>query len=433
VGDGHPDITESAGNMTVPATSAWLSQNRLSSDLSIPFNYSSGKLGLSVPGDVDGNKYILFVHGWNMDPWARDSYAETAFKRLYWQGYKGKFGAFQWPTTYGYSVNNAPSSFDYGEYTALRSAAPLLLLWATQLGSYSSAGNLYVMAHSHGNLVVGEALRMAGQQGSKQYVQTYAACQAAIPGQEYDPGITANFALTFVVSNISVDGYPIPISGNFGPNTANILDSWVAPAGNTTATGTKVNFYNTADFAMNLWNSNQILKPSGSIGLLNYLSTPPALPSVLPGNIIATDPYGYIGNTSGLVDNTGNYFYKSEWYNSNATLTGSNFTLTLNLTNPQGNITNRYEILAFDAEPRSKAMGEISGNVSGFSFQKLPDATSGGLWLPDTFNTSGNSTMDYSEHPWHSAQFRFDIQSQDSYWNELMKQFSITPNHNSSP
>jgi hypothetical protein len=33
-----------------------------------------------------------------METWEKDRYAETAFKRLYWQGYQGRFGSFRWPT-----------------------------------------------------------------------------------------------------------------------------------------------------------------------------------------------------------------------------------------------------------------------------------------------------------------------------------------------
>ena len=31
---------------------------------------------------------------YNLEPWERDAFAETAFNRLYWQKYKGKFGFF---------------------------------------------------------------------------------------------------------------------------------------------------------------------------------------------------------------------------------------------------------------------------------------------------------------------------------------------------
>ena len=42
--------------------------------------------------------YILHVHGWNMQRWEKDRFGEAMFKRLYWQGYQGRFGIFRWPT-----------------------------------------------------------------------------------------------------------------------------------------------------------------------------------------------------------------------------------------------------------------------------------------------------------------------------------------------
>jgi len=42
--------------------------------------------GLALPGHEE--EFILFVHGWRLQPWERRAFAETAFKRLYWQGYK---------------------------------------------------------------------------------------------------------------------------------------------------------------------------------------------------------------------------------------------------------------------------------------------------------------------------------------------------------
>jgi hypothetical protein len=59
----------------------------------------SGPIGFSYPeltgGDPDYEKdYILFVHGWRMKPHEKYSFAETSFKRLWHQGYRGRFGSF---------------------------------------------------------------------------------------------------------------------------------------------------------------------------------------------------------------------------------------------------------------------------------------------------------------------------------------------------
>ena len=90
--------------------------------LTTPYSYDP-----TIPAE---NNYILFVHGWNLADWEKDAFAETAFKRLYWQGYKGHFGAFQWPTGYGFgswkTVINDPDNFDNSEFNAWNSATWLI-------------------------------------------------------------------------------------------------------------------------------------------------------------------------------------------------------------------------------------------------------------------------------------------------------------------
>ncbi len=41
---------------------------------------------------------IVFVHGWRMTPEDRRDYADHSYKRLFWQGFKGRFYSFGWPT-----------------------------------------------------------------------------------------------------------------------------------------------------------------------------------------------------------------------------------------------------------------------------------------------------------------------------------------------
>ena len=176
------------GNGGAPTSLAAISQARLAAGTD-GLKYISGDPGLSVPTDPNGNKYILFVHGWNLPPWERDAFAETMFKRLYWQGYKGKFGAFQWPTTYNnYNDYQSILTYDDGEYTAWRSAVPLSGLLSSLHGTYGDG--IHVLAHSMGNVVTGEALRIAAQAGTGQLVNTYVASQAAVPGHCYDPALT---------------------------------------------------------------------------------------------------------------------------------------------------------------------------------------------------------------------------------------------------
>jgi hypothetical protein len=91
-----------------------------------------------------------------------------------------------------------------------------------------------------------------------------------------------------------------------------------------------------------------------------------------------------------------------------------------------------YEIFAFAAQPESLALGAITGNIAGFD--NYQDLNSSAIWPSDDLS----SAHDYSERPWHSAEFRFDSLSQWNYWHTLLgpNGFKLTPrgtkNHFSS-
>lgn len=215
--------------------------------IATPYSYDS-----TIPAE---NNYILFVHGWNLADWEKDAFAETAFKRLYWQGYKGRFGALQWPTGYGFgswkTVLNDPDNFDNSEFNAWRSSQGLFGLLSNLSSSYS--GHVYLFAHSMGNVVAGEALKLAG---SSQVVNTYIAMQGAIAAHCYDP-ITEFRTVTLVLDNGTPDRY-----ANYSDNSGPCYFNDVAGA------GSYINFYNPNDWALepNHWQLDQDLKPD-----LSYL------------------------------------------------------------------------------------------------------------------------------------------------------------------
>jgi len=385
VGDGSEPFLSftSSGGGGAPAANATISTDRL------PGNVTGLTYG-NLTEDEAGTPYILFVHGWNMHPWEKDAFAETAFKRLYWQGYQGRFGTFEWPCTYHTESIAAVTDYDEGEYTAWLSAVPLEGLLA-HLASMDGSGNLSVMAHSMGNVVTGEALRLAATTGAGELVHVYVASQAAVPAQVYDGNITTGYPLSF---DSLLGG-----AGFYGPTTPNIYDNWMSSNGN--STGTRINYYNVNDFALSSlsWQYDQVLKPDSLAGIYTNLT----------GGNYSGRPYGYNGTTSN--------FYKTEFNSGGSTI--GNYTLNLgdagNVTN--GSIDDRYEIMAFDSEPRSLPLGIVSGNISGLSKQSLPD-----IWPADPLD--GN---DYHTHPWHSAEFRFDNMNQSIYWRKLLQAFGLIP------
>jgi hypothetical protein len=198
----------------------------------------------------NGIPYILLVHGWNMERWEKDRYAETAFKRLYWQGYQGHFGSFRWPTKYGFEGWNVvwnPDHYDHSEFRAWRSGAPLRKLLVSLNGAY--AGNVRLIAHSMGNVVAGEALRI-----NAPLVAVYVAMQGALPARAYD-----RFSPYREIPN----GYRDETSELY----------WHYPDSSSSTTyfneahgaATYINFYNAVDYALQKWQLDQNLKPEDTL------------------------------------------------------------------------------------------------------------------------------------------------------------------------
>ncbi|MBU0681412.1 MAG: alpha/beta hydrolase [Proteobacteria bacterium] len=154
---------------------------------------------LDISDREDEENYLLFVHGWRMQYFERVYFAETAFKRLYWSGYKGKFGFFSWPTGWfekpaqlylpedksalvGY-VGGYEQNYDHSEEIARRSSTAL----ANLIVSLGANKELHVFAHSMGNVVTSEALKIAiHDESSTSPVVNYAALQAATAAGSYD-------------------------------------------------------------------------------------------------------------------------------------------------------------------------------------------------------------------------------------------------------
>ena len=214
-------------------------------------NSPAGMLTFQYTRPTDTNTpYILHVHGFNMETWVKDRFAETEFKRFYWQGYQGRFGSFRWPTT-----STPPfytKFFDDSESNAWASAKGLLNLLTNLNAEYP--GHVYMTAHSHGTVVAGEALRQATQQGLGQIVNTYVAMQGAIAAHAYDPTTPVRSLGIFDsgtpnrYAHYYTDGSPCYFNGSAGA-------------------GTYVNFFNTNDWALTVtWQADQNTKPDSGYG-----------------------------------------------------------------------------------------------------------------------------------------------------------------------
>ncbi|MFM8986776.1 MAG: alpha/beta hydrolase, partial [Planctomycetia bacterium] len=129
---------------------------------------------------LGGPETVVLVHGWNMTdgtetPGSRTdskkAFAETSFKRLYWQGFRGSFISFEWPTFSGVD------SYSASEYQAYRSGRALMHF----LEARQAAGPTHLLAHSMGTVVAAEALRQWATDGRPGHlVANYVAMQGAI-------------------------------------------------------------------------------------------------------------------------------------------------------------------------------------------------------------------------------------------------------------
>ena len=335
-----------------------------------------GVTAFQYPKSTDTNTpYILYVHGWNMDRYDKDRFAESAFKRLYWQGYHGRFGIFRWPTDHGFTGDfsqllsnpQQKDNFDNSENNAWLASVGLLNKLNDLNAEYP--GHVYVLAHSMGNIVASESLRRAG---NNQVVNTYVASQAAVSAQTYDATVS-NFSFLVNLGGVNV---------SFGPHTPNIYGNWFA-GNNGGGAGLVINFYNVNDYALSRlhWQLDQLFKPDVFVASGGALWN-----------------YEYGGSTSDPAP--WNYFFKTNVYN--------NARVNFDIVN---SLAANYEVFSHAAQSYTTALGATTGVNHHLS--EAVDLTS--IWLaPDPLQNN------YASHFWHSAEFRGDNPQQRNYWSELL-------------
>ncbi len=268
------------------------------------------------PNVGEPKQLIVFVHGWRMGQWEYYNFSETMFKRLYWQGYRGRFAAVRWPTL-SHDDFDVPLrdffTYNKSEFRAHQCGVALAGYFHWLRGRFPDY-TIGVCSHSMGGIVMMQTLKAALDSGWED-IDNYVLMQAAVPAHCYDP-LLANYApfMAAEVSSPTPDtyrGYPGPID--------------------LALRGQMVNFFNTNDFALATgtilgksvsWESNEIkYKPDvfyssdGSnalwTGLPNRLLTDPreimAFVSRPRSKAVGAQPgvAGVIGG--GQVDLTGNF------------------------------------------------------------------------------------------------------------------------------
>lgn len=325
----------------------------------------------------------------------KERWAETMFKRLWWQKYKGHVGLFDWPTLTTIDFIGIPIDgllkYDRSEQMSWNSAKALKVLLESLYSDDSPyKGKVRVLAHSQGNVVTGEAIKLA-LPGT---VHTYIASQAAIPANVYDKaaGPPASTSYDFIewLSKIRTPNvYSYYYSGNAGSTDSPYL------VGNFAKTN-MVSYFNVQDFALDGWWPNNLLKPDDM------------------------DKYNYSGSIEEYDPNrptNPDAFY--QLVNCQTTYDPDNGGTTTNcekrpLTLPE----DTYEIFARCAQSRSAAFGAT----------RLAD----GIGMKSQLDLQQSKYGYDKAHYSHSRQFRSNIIKEQPYWSQVLSDFGISVSNNNN-
>jgi len=213
----------------------------------------------------ESEQTVVCVHGWNMSPDGSRNYAETMFKRLWHRGFKGRFAYFRWNTYWitatdviGTLTTQYFANYNNSEYIAWTQGAPALKSFVESL-PYESKN---IAAHSMGNIVVGEAMRLG------MHVNNYALMQPAVPAACYDEREvlkqTSTYQHSFLGVNVTMWDEASP---DDDPDDATRNMAYRGMLKDIGQNGNLILFYLPNDAATsNAWElNNDLTKPSGTL------------------------------------------------------------------------------------------------------------------------------------------------------------------------
>ncbi|MCQ2394060.1 MAG: hypothetical protein MJ249_07200, partial [Kiritimatiellae bacterium] len=269
-----------------------------------------------IPGTTDKD-LVLLTLGWNVAPFEKLAWRDTVFKRLFWQGYRGRVGTLIWPTTYGFNVDfgscvkadfrscadldfkrcfkggvvdwevfgrsvkslaDAPN-YDRGEHRAWLSGVRAAEYFSKEIPKFS---HVTFLVHSQGNILMGEMLRRLplDVKGKITYIALQGAVSAQLYTREFMPqdandswnmqafGVSGALDwtgrwLTDIREEMSCERESPDIFGHYPygrdgdkPYFNDVLEGlWHT-----------MNYYNRRDYALNVWLGNNGTKPDNLKG-----------------------------------------------------------------------------------------------------------------------------------------------------------------------
>ncbi len=347
-------------------------------DNDLPDATASHEVTTEYTGDSD--EYTLFVHGFNWEDYKKIWYSDTVFKRLWWQGYKGRMGLFMWPCRKFFKWEETLiflEEYDRSDVRALRSAEGLRKV----LADLKPCHKLHVLAHSQGNVVVGEALRQWTEGGT--LVDSYIAAQAAIPGHCYDANADPMTEHLARESQIWT-GYQTPNIYAYYPSGCAIEPCSSPPsyfADNYQKAGKIYNYFNRMDWVLGVWMWDQRTKPD-----LHY------------------HYHDKVGGLNTYEPNTGDPKQGDRFY-YDSLIWGDERTLSFEAGDE------RFIIMSRCAESRSLSLGQVTISPSGFH---------------SSFDLE-HSGLEYESDMYsHAREFRSDVIAEWPFWEQLKLDFGFT-------
>ena len=133
-------------------------------------------------GKQQTDEYILFVHGFNVLDSEKKYWPGTMHKRLWWNGYRGRTGIFTWNCSLVNITEDLKKLkfnlhvYDQSELKAWQTGTVLKNVLLKLQNEYGG-DKVNVLAHSQGNIVTNEALRLMPEGNA---INAYIASQGAI-------------------------------------------------------------------------------------------------------------------------------------------------------------------------------------------------------------------------------------------------------------
>ena len=338
----------------------------------------------------ESQQTLAFVHGWNMSLEGSRNYAETMFKRLWHRGFKGRFAYFRWNTDWssswqwlpvgGSAIDAHLAEYNNSEFEAWTQGAPALKTFVEQ--ELPANHTINIAAHSMGNIVASEALRLG------MAVNNYALMQAAVPAACYDADearIRRTSQETHTAGPLIYQMWDSPTPDEDDDASTQAL-AYRGTFQGISTNANLISFYLSEDYATSFaWE-------------INNDQTKPPMWNGEQGNASLCFNYEY--NPQGNPGQKLWMFAVSALY-------------------PTYYITNKHEAMAYACRTWGKAAGAWGATAGAISANASVNLGDQDFQLPDQTKTG------FGED--HSGQFNANIQSLKPFYDELINKLQIGP------